>query len=367
MSTLLESGQYSLLDFWGPEAVEPDFDRQNPFPSTRYQGSKVKLSSWIWECVQDLKFQTVLDAFGGTGCIAHLLKRKGKTVFYNDILKFNSIIGKALIENSSVTLPLEEAERLFEANPNAETFIQENFSGIFYTDEENRLLDNLVANIQELKNEFQRSLAWFALFQACIAKRPYNLFHRANLYLRMADVKRSFGNKTTWDKPLKEHFLQNLQEANQAVFWNGNHCQSMNFDVFKIPETRFDLVYIDTPYISSRGVGTNYLEFYHFLEGMVHYSQWSRWIQPQYKHKPLRQDLNLWTDKTRIGENFDRLFCKFQDSVLVISYRMDGLPSVDEFLKILSKYKTRIHIDRSPNYQYVLSTQVSGEILLIAE
>jgi hypothetical protein len=52
-------------------------------------------------------------------------------------------------------------------------------------------------NIGELNNEYKRAIAYSALCQACLAKRPYNLFHRANLYMRTQDVERSFGNKTT--------------------------------------------------------------------------------------------------------------------------------------------------------------------------
>ena len=44
------------------------------FPSTRYQGSKVKLVDWIWEQIADLNFTTCLDAFGGTGSVAYRLK-----------------------------------------------------------------------------------------------------------------------------------------------------------------------------------------------------------------------------------------------------------------------------------------------------
>ena len=68
------------------------------FPSTRYQGSKQKFVDWIWQCVKDIPFYTVLDAFGGTGCVSYKMKEEGKKVTYNDILPFNSIIGKALIE-----------------------------------------------------------------------------------------------------------------------------------------------------------------------------------------------------------------------------------------------------------------------------
>ena len=60
------------------------------FPTTRYQGSKLKFIDWIWDCIKDIPFQTVLDAFGGTGCVAYRLKQEGKTVTYNDLL----LIGK---------------------------------------------------------------------------------------------------------------------------------------------------------------------------------------------------------------------------------------------------------------------------------
>ena len=73
--------------------------RVGEFPSTRYQGSKHRFIGWIWDCISSLDFDTVLDAFGGTGCFAYAAKTHGKTVHYNDILSFNAIIGKALIEN----------------------------------------------------------------------------------------------------------------------------------------------------------------------------------------------------------------------------------------------------------------------------
>ena len=47
---------------------------KNVFPSTRYQGSKQKFVDWIWQCIKDIPFHTVLDAFGGTGSIAYKMK-----------------------------------------------------------------------------------------------------------------------------------------------------------------------------------------------------------------------------------------------------------------------------------------------------
>ncbi len=76
-----------------------DFVRPQMIPSTRYQGSKAKIIPWIWNLIQDLSFDTALDAFGGTGVVSYWLKHQGKQITYNDTLAFNYQIGLALIEN----------------------------------------------------------------------------------------------------------------------------------------------------------------------------------------------------------------------------------------------------------------------------
>ena len=43
-------------------------------PSTRYQGSKRKILPWIYDCIKDVEFNTVLDAFGGSGMVSCLFK-----------------------------------------------------------------------------------------------------------------------------------------------------------------------------------------------------------------------------------------------------------------------------------------------------
>jgi len=79
-------------------------------PTTRYQGSKAKLVDWIWENIKDLNFLSALDVFGGTGVVGYYLKQKGKQVFYNDHLKSNYYMGKALIENNTVRLSEQEVK-----------------------------------------------------------------------------------------------------------------------------------------------------------------------------------------------------------------------------------------------------------------
>jgi adenine-specific DNA-methyltransferase len=170
------------------------------FPSTRYQGSKRKLVEWIGASTANLKFSSVLDVFGGTGVVSHYFKQQGKQIFYNDVLRFNWWIGVALIENSVVTLTDQDVEKIILIHDDLgyPSFIQDTFEDIYFTKEENAWLDRIIHNINhQLTDRFKQALAWFALFQSCMIKRPYNLFHRANLYMREASVQRSFGNKTT--------------------------------------------------------------------------------------------------------------------------------------------------------------------------
>jgi len=336
------------------------------FPSTRFQGSKLKILDWIWENIKDLKFKNALDAFGGTGCVSYMLKQKEKKVTYNDILKFNWYIGLALIENDSVFLEGEDVDLVIKRHPGVKypTFVADTFKGIYFTDDENNWIDIVVSNINSLENQYKKVIAYFALFQSCIAKRPFNLFHRKNLYLRFSDVERNFGNKVTWDTPFEIHFKKFVKEANQAIFSNGEQNKATNLDIFNIKET-FDFIYIDPPYTSECGMSVDYLSFYHFLEGLVNYSQWDKLIDYKSKHKRLMLQKNPWIDKNQIYSCFDKLFAKFNDSILCISYRIDGIPSINELIELCKKYKSNITVTNK-EYKYVLSNNHSEEVLIIA-
>jgi len=340
-----------------------------PIPSTRYQGSKQKIVKWIWNNIKDLKFDTFLDAFGGTGVVGYYAKLHNKEVTFNDILKSNFVIGLSLIENNKEKLSQEDVEFILKKHSGVKypTFIQETFKDIYYTDEENKWLDIVVTNIRLLKSKYKQAIAYNALFQACIAKRPYNLFHRKNLYLRTASVKRSFGNKTTWDTPFPNHFKKFVREINNCIYDNGRNNKAINLDVFEIPDPKkYDLVYIDTPYFSAHSMtGVDYRDFYHFLEGIMHYDRWGEMIDYKSKHLRLKRVPCVWTNKKKIYNAFDRLFEKFKESNLIVSYRSGGIPTPEEMVHLLRKYKSNVEV-KSKKYQYVLSPNGSSELLFIA-
>jgi len=336
------------------------------FPTTRYQGSKRRLADWIGESVKSLTFDSVLDAFGGTGAVAYRFKQAGKQVTYNDHLAFNHQIGLALIENARETLSDRAIDLLAQRDPDYayREFVATTFQDIYFTDAENRWLDTVVQNISRLlPNPYQRAIALFALFQSCLVKRPYNLFHRKNLYIREADVERSFGNKTTWDTPFEDHFRKFVAEANAAVFDNQRQNRALQEDVLALPADH-DLVYIDPPYMSRSGVSVDYHHFYHFLEGLTAYDQWGALIDFESKHRRLKSQPSDWHDRNRINSAFAALFDKFSRSNLVVSYRSDGIPSREELVAMLQKHKRTV-VQAALPQQYALSKNTNSKELLL--
>ena len=363
-------GQSNLFNYNQPSKINTKYDSFK-FPSTRYQGSKLKLCDWIEDETKNLDFTTVLDAFGGTGCVSYTYKKMGKKVSYNDLLNFNYQFGKALIENNDTTLNKDDINFILKKHDDVEykTIIQDNFKDIYFTDEENEWLDMVITNMNALNNEYKFALAFFALSQSCIIKRPYNLFHRKNLYMRTSDVKRSFGNKKTWDTPFQDWFLKFIDEANNSIFNNGQQNLSINLDAMDITNlSEYDLVYIDTPYISNKGSTVDYYGFYHFLEGLLIYDEWEDHIDYKSKHNRLIPKKNVWNDKKAITNEFDKLINKYQDNTLVISYRSDGIPSKEKLEEIVNQYKSNVTVKTYGNYKYALSkNKKSEELLFIGE
>lgn len=337
------------------------------FPTTRYQGAKTRLLPALEAVFRRFPVHSCLDAFGGTGAVSHLFKRLGLAVTYNDALRFNLDIGRALIENDADTLDPAAAAALPQRAPGVSyrAIIQESFRGVYFTDEENHEIDAAIQNSERLPG-YQAHLARFALYQACLAKRPYNLFHRANLSLRLRDVPRSFGNKTSWDRPLADHLRRFTEEANRAIFRGARPCRALHGDALAAPG-EFDLVYADPPYVPRRGRGVDYLGFYHFLEGLAEYHAWPGKIDHSRAHRPLRAAPSPWSDPAQIRAQLAALFDRFQRSILALSYRADGQPSPDEIERLLLGFFGRVERLDLGAVRYALSlARGSRELLFVA-
>jgi adenine-specific DNA methylase len=343
------------------------------FPSTRYQGSKRKIIPWLWLHIHSLDFASALDLFGGTGSVSYLLKRMGKRTTYNDYLRFNHEIGRALIENDDVLLTQTDIEIAREPSPRRHrSFVQETFKDIYFTDEENEWIDNIIAHIDSLSGSpYKQALMRYALFQSCLVKRPFNLFHRRNLYVRYASMDRQFGNKTTWERPFGEVFGAFCAEANAFVFKGDKKCRAACHDALEIPAANYDLVYIDPPYLRSDQSNPSYLYYYHFLEGLCHYKDWSTLIDYDTVNLRMKRDHpDSWAEPKRRIELLDALFEKFKASTLIVSYKRFGIPSIETLIRMLKRHGRKVQ-SHSRHYKYALNHQngsadLNREVLLVA-
>lgn len=371
MVRLSLSGYLAITFICDPSYLQ-SMTSNGEFPTTRFQGSKRDIADWIWDQVSHIEFDSVLDAFGGTGSIAYKFKSNGVETHYNDYLKFNYHVGRSIIENSNTKLDDSDVKFLLQSHDEYDypTFIQEEFEDIYYTDEENAWLDRMHVNINQLDNKYKRSIAYSALSQSALAKRPYNLFHRANLYMRTDETDRSFGNKTTWDRSFDDHFKEKVKEFNGAVFDNGRDNKCYNQDVLNWndpPDT--DIVYLDPPYYddSKKNGGTNYQFYYHFLDGFLQYDDWEDMIDDSVKTKRLEHEPSPWTKRDEVKGAFETVFDIFEDRDIVLSYNTAGYPTPEDLKEMLESIKDNVSIS-AKDYQYALSKKEDSadEILIVA-
>ena len=73
---------------------------------SNYVGSKRRLLNHIWDVLEknNIKFDSVFDAFSGSALVSLLFKHMGKRVFCNDILTSSSITAVCLLENENLPL-----------------------------------------------------------------------------------------------------------------------------------------------------------------------------------------------------------------------------------------------------------------------
>jgi len=310
------------------------------FPSTRYMGSKSKILPHIRDVIKQFDCDTVLDLFSGSSVVGYMLKDEGKQVISNDYMALGAIYSKAVIENNHITLPIEKAKSLLNTAEDSDNFVSNTFPGLYFTDEENVLIDNIRANIKHIKNPYERAIATSSLIRACFKKRPRGIFTYVGH--RYDDGRKDI--KT----PLSEHFINAVNLTNNAVFDNGKKNKSRCGDAMTTKH-KPDLVYMDPPYYSPHS-DNEYVRRYHFVEGIA--CDWQG-VEMQW-HTKTKKFKNYPTPfSTRLGAHdaFDKLFKKFKDSILIVSYSSNSLPTMEEMISLMDKYKKHVKVI-SIDYRY---------------
>ncbi|NTG76134.1 adenine methyltransferase [Agrobacterium rhizogenes] len=349
--------------------IEPVATSISRFPTTRYYGSKRKLLPWVFDSLKLLEFDTVLDAFGGTGSVSQLFRAMRKRVSYHDAFQFNAhVAGTLLTEDATITV--DRLDAILDGVRPIRGTIAKNFENIFFLPSEDEWIDGFVTVISEMTmSDANRSLLFYLLYQSCLKKRPFNLFHRPNLAIRTkCDVNRSFGNATTWEKSFREHMTQGLGELLSYRRERLPPAIVLPPSDVSLLEPGYDLVYLDPPYVSAneRRNRDNYWRRYHFLEGLSKYSEWPNLIEPGSNIGMMREPTHFtdWSRKKLFKEKLFDLIDRHKNSTVVLSYVKAAYPddvSIREFFE--SRFvKVTVH---STEHSHALSGSKRRELLYI--
>lgn len=327
------------------EVPAPVDEKALAYPPTRYMGSKEKLLPYIQDVASHFKFDSALDLFAGSGVVGYLFKTMGKQVFSNDYMAMSATLSKAMIENNGHTLTEKEIDKLFARNPKASRFVQNTYEGLYYTDEENAIIDLVRANIKKLPNSEKRAIAMSALIRACLKKRARGIFTYTGLRYDdgRADLRMS----------MEEQIRNAAGLINAAVFDNGQQNRARHGDAMT---TRFkaDLAYIDPPYYSPLS-DNEYVRRYHFVEGLAR--NWEGVdMQWHTKTKKFKSYPTPFSSRSGAADAFDKLFRRLKDSILLVSYSSNSLPTREEIISLMSKYKRHVEVI-DIDYRYSFANQ----------
>jgi len=340
---------------------------RHEFPEPQYLGAKQTHLAWIKKFIPE-NIHTALDAFSGSQSVAYLFKQLGYKVISNDFLSFNHQIGLALIENNGEKLDKKDIEVLLQPAKNKSDFqlMENTFTNVFFEKEESQFLDNFRANIQLLDTQIKRGLAYTVINRSMTRKVTMGHFGHTQALQYARDPERIKRNRSLI-RPIKDIFGELLIKYNDAIFDNKQDNISYNENILDLlPRlSNIDLVYFDPPYCDSHA---DYQSFYHLLETYTEYWQDKQFINGIKRYDPQR--FSGFDKKKDVIASFEKLFEYAQKiPVWLISYNNRSYPNIEDFTKIISKYKHVSVESKTYNYGRGGKGSVAGsqEILFICK
>lgn len=337
------------------------------FPQPQYLGAKFRFRTWISSFLPK-NIKTVVDPFGGSQSIAYYLKQLGYTVWTNDLMAYSNAIGKALVENGNETLDDHDLKILLSENPDENEFdlMRNTFTDIFFKEDDSSFLDAVRGNVERLKTSYKRFLALAVMNRALTRKVTMGHFAHRKALLYADDPERIKRNRSLV-RPIKELFLELIDEYNAAVFDNGRKCLSFRGDaidfIADIPQA--DAAYFDPPYGNSHA---DYQQFYHLLETYTMYWKDKKFVNGVKRYEPKRK--TAFDQKTTIVDGLVKMFEQATKiPYWIISYNDRSYPDVNTLTDIVSRYRM-VHVEQktySESRGGKGSVAGSSEILIIGE
>lgn len=295
----------------------------------KYIGNKNNLIQWIIYILSNekiyLKNKIILDGFLGTGAFSKVAIKEGaKKVYGCEILKsmcFYSTYNVLGINEKSFA---KIRESFLDKKINNGYFFK-NFSTEskrnFFSNENAKKIDSMLESWNNF-DEVEKGLA-----------------------IDMVDkVSNTAGTYGAFLKIWRSMALKNIEDYNSInISWNNkkSHFKALNISIDKFNK-EVDIAYFDPPY-NSRQYGS----YYHILERIV-----DRNTNINSKSGVLKSDSNSeFSKKATHKDKIFSLIDNVKSKVVIISYNNEGIITLSEWKKFLSKYKFKIFFKEYKRYK----------------
>ncbi|MDR1725298.1 MAG: DNA adenine methylase [Bacteroidales bacterium] len=294
-----------------------------------YIGSKYKLTNFIKDTIysvvgRDLSQKVFCDIFAGTGIVARNFKCEVKKVISNDCEYYSYVLNKNYIENHlEIKNKGNYITELDSLSIKDGGFIYNNYcngSGSnrqYFSDYNGKKIDTIRQKIEEWKQtkHINDNLYYFLLA---------SLLECADKVANTASVYGAFL------KHLKSSAQKELILLPADYDTNNNEHEVYNTDSnILIKQIDGDILYLDPPY-NERQYGANY----HLLNTIAKYDNFI----PQGKTGLRNYNKSKYCSKHSVLNEFENLIEKAKFKYVFLSYNNEGLMSVDDVKKVMSKY-----------------------------
>ncbi len=293
-----------------------------------YIGSKYKLSEFIKTTIisvagKDLQEKVFCDIFAGTGIIGRVFKNEVRQVIANDFEYYSYVLNKNYIGNHR---PIPDKEKYLEELNKLEPvegFIYQNYckgSGSgrqYFSDYNGKKIDAVRQKIEEWKTRREISEELYFFLLASLIESADKVANTASVYGAFLKHLKKTAQKELIIEPAE--FLVN---DNEHKVYNEDSNQL-------IKKIEGDILYLDPPY-NSRQYGANY----HLLNTIALYDNFT----PRGKTGLRDYQKSRYCSKNSVSEAFEELIKEAKFKYIFLSYNNEGLMSVEEIKKIMSKY-----------------------------
>jgi len=305
-----------------------------------YIGSKHKLSHFIKSTVYsvvgtDLSDKIFCDIFAGTGIVGRSFKSEVKQVISNDFEYYSYVLNKNYIENhQKIENKIELIDALNKLPLTENGFIYKNYclgSGSnrqYFSDINGKKIDTIRQQIEKWKKSSKINSNQYYFLLASLLESADKVANTASVY-------------GAFLKHLKKTAKKKLiLEPADFVINNNKHLVFNKDSNQLIKEITGDILYLDPPY-NARQYGSNY----HILNTIARYDEFipkGKTGLPNYKK-------SKYCSKSFVLEEFEELIKNAKFKYIFLSYNNEGLMSVDNVKKIMSKYGN--YNIKTTNYQ----------------